>query len=306
LLSVPGALTIKDVSHNGRILIDHLRRRASLMVLEPGAAAERDLSWLDGSQLADISPDGKSVLFTEGAEGGGEKNAAYLWDLSQPEPVRLGEGRAVALSPDSRFAIVLDSSVPNQLTIVPTGAGLPRQLVLKFTPRWATWLPDGKHALVSGVEGDARQRVFEVDLGTGAARALTPTDTWLCATSPDGSEFAVKEGTTGRGLIYSLRGGSPRVIPGVAASTSRDFPLQWSADGRSLYVQATTDTEREAVIDLVDVQTGARKPWKHLTASDPASFFSFEPDIRINRDGTAYAYSCSRFLTDLYVVDNVR
>jgi Tol biopolymer transport system component len=306
LAATPGAMSIMGVSRDGRALINCFRRRSSMTVMQAGASTERDVSWLDYSAIADIAADGRSILFTEEAEGGGARGAVYLWELSKPEPVRLGEGRAIALSQDGRSVIAFDAALPKQLTILPTGAGLPRHVNLPFTLRWATFLPDGDHALMSGMEGTTPQRIFIVDLRNGSSQALTPPNTWLCATSPDGSEFVVKEGSSGRALIYSFRGGAPRVVPGVQALTSRDFPLQWSADGRSLYVQASTDTEREIEIDLVDIGTGTRRPWKRLVASDPASFYSFEPDVRITRDGSAYAYSCPRYLSDLYLVDGLR
>lgn len=303
LARVPGALTIMDISKDGRVLLVYLRRRGSMTAFLPGATAEREIGWLDFSTAAGISDDGRRILFTEQAEGGGANHAVYLRDMSQPEPVRLAEGTAIALSADGQWALTVHPSAPRQFVLVPTGAGLPRKLPLPFTPLSATFLPDGKGALVSGVEGSEPQRVFHLDLTTGATRPITPPLNWLCATSPDGSRFVVKDGT-GHAWIYSLRGDPPRPVPGIAVSTDRDYPLQWSADGRSLFVGASPDNQRDNTIDLVDIASGARRTWKHIAADDPASFYSFNDTI-VTRDGSAYVYSCRRFLTDLYLVDGL-
>src|SRR5262249_62033228 len=67
----PGDQELQDVSPDGRLLLTHWHGRYLMMTLPPGETAERDLSWLDGSILADLSADGQRLLLTEEGEGAG-------------------------------------------------------------------------------------------------------------------------------------------------------------------------------------------------------------------------------------------
>ena len=60
-----------------------------------------------------------------------------------------------------------------------------------------------------------------------------------------------------------------------------------------------------ARITRVDLATGRREAWKELVPPDPAGAQSI-PSIRFSADGKSYAYSVSRVLSDLYVVDGLK
>ena len=68
---IPGTLVIFDIWHDGRVLLARAGRRREVMALYQGQTKERDLSWLDYSYPADLSADGKTVLFDEEGVGGG-------------------------------------------------------------------------------------------------------------------------------------------------------------------------------------------------------------------------------------------
>ena len=114
---------------------------------------ERDLSWLDWSTVADLSADGKTVLFYEWGEGVGAAPIVYARNVDGSDAVRLGAGKALALSPDGRWALALQETSPPQLVLLPTGAGesrpLPAEGLTDFY--WARWFPDGRRILVVGV-----------------------------------------------------------------------------------------------------------------------------------------------------------
>ncbi len=101
---MPGNPTLWDASPEGRLVIAHTDDRA-VVIARSSDADERDLSWLDASWVADLSHDGRLVLFTESGMGGGATMAAYLRRTDGSEAVRLGDGRAMALSPDTKWAI---------------------------------------------------------------------------------------------------------------------------------------------------------------------------------------------------------
>jgi hypothetical protein len=89
------------------------------------------------------------VLFTELQPGGGTGQFAYLRPTDGSPAIRLGEGGALALSPDGKWALALMSS-STRLVALPTGAGEPRDLTrvgfdyaIGVGPlfRTATWFP---------------------------------------------------------------------------------------------------------------------------------------------------------------------
>ncbi|MFY9549924.1 MAG: protein kinase, partial [Thermoanaerobaculia bacterium] len=105
LARVPGALTLHDVSREGRVLLALEHSREGIVGLPPGEGKERDLSWHDWSRPVDLTPDGTTLLFDETGEGGGAAYGVYLRATDGSPAVRLGDGRGLALSPDGRWAL---------------------------------------------------------------------------------------------------------------------------------------------------------------------------------------------------------
>src|SRR5262249_55577893 len=105
LARVTGSLTLRDVNRDGRVLFTHDSTRLGIFALPPGETKERDLSWFDWSLVRDFSLDGKTVLFDESAEGGGPNYSVYLRKTDGSPAVRLGDGAAMAISPDGKWVI---------------------------------------------------------------------------------------------------------------------------------------------------------------------------------------------------------
>ncbi len=118
---VPGNTSLHDIAPDGRAIIARTDDRGGITVRVPGEAAERDLSWLDAAVLADISADGRRILFSETGVAGGPRGSTYLRGTDGSAAVRLGDGYAQALSPDGRWAIVQTESP--HLDVIPTGPG---------------------------------------------------------------------------------------------------------------------------------------------------------------------------------------
>src|SRR5262249_22333966 len=102
---MPGSPWLFDISRDGRVLIDQYSTRLQIAAQPPGENRERDLSWLDGSTLNDLSRDGKRILFTEQFYGGGENSGVYIRGTDGSPAVRLGEGIAFGFSPDMKWAV---------------------------------------------------------------------------------------------------------------------------------------------------------------------------------------------------------
>ncbi len=303
--SAPGITPLHDVSKDGRLLVGRANWRREIVGLAPGEARERNLTWLDWSHPDALSRDGKTLLFDEQNLLDRDGNyTVYLRSTDGAPPVRLGLGSSIALSPDDKWALAVlgKQGQQDELVLLPTGAGEVRQLGRAgITAQFAAWFPDGERLLVSGSEAGHGNRLYVRDLGTSAARAVSPDGVsfFWPALAPDG-RWAVATDAEGTPRLYPMEGGEPRAIPGA---TPDDRPVRWSADGRSIYV--ARGVRAPVVVEIVDVASGQRRPWRELRPPDPAGVVSIGP-IVMTADGSAYAYSYRRLLDDLFLADGLR
>ena len=296
--------TLHDVARDGRVLLARDGVRARMAVLPPGETRERDLSWLDGTIPADIATDGTTLLFMEGGEGGGGAGTVYVGKTDGSPPVRLGEGYALALSPDKRSALATPFGF-SQLVLLPTGAGQARRLERGPIESYQTarFLPDGKRILFAGSEKGRRARLYVQDLAGGAPRPVTTEGVGGgfhgLVVSPDG-RFATGPAPGSGFARYPVGGGSPLPIEGLAEG---EFPVQWNADGRSLFVYRIGDVPGR--IFRLDLSTGRRELWKELVPPDLAGA-NVIPNVQITPDGIAYAYYYGQVLSELYLVEGLK
>ncbi len=297
---VPGVLTLHDIWRDGRVLLARENWRREVIGLSPGENKERDLTCLDWSVPADLSADGKTLLIDEEGEGGGAAYSTYLRKTDGSPAVRLGDGRALALSPDQKWVISRPLSSPGQLFLLPTKAGEPKLLTNDAINHHflVRWFPDGKRILFSGNEPGHGVRLYVQDLAGGKPQPITPEGVRSGSLSPDGKLVAAI-GHDQRGYLYPVEGGEPRPIPGFAAA---DTPIIWSADGRSLYIYRYG--EFPAQIYRLEMETGQKKLWKQLMPSDPAGVNIVIPILA--PDGKSYVYSYRRILSDLYLVEGLK
>jgi serine/threonine protein kinase/Tol biopolymer transport system component len=264
--------------------------------------AERDASWLDWSILAGLSPDGRTILFSETREGGGAKSAVYLRRADSPSPIHLGDGIGDGLSPDGKWALCHQGA---KLVLMPTGTGQPRELAVAGAfDTGAVWLPDSRRVIVAGVIGNSGYRLFVIDTLDETATPISPPNIWsggtrAFAVSPDGRFVA---GMTAEQTIavYAIDGSSATPVSGVEKG---EVPVEWSADGAALFVH--DPTELPARVHRVTLAGGAREPWKEFTPADPAGVYKIAP-LLVTRDGSAYAYNAMRVLSDLYLAEGLK
>ncbi|HEY3202082.1 MAG TPA: hypothetical protein VGL03_00335, partial [Thermoanaerobaculia bacterium] len=296
-----GDQVLQDVSPDGRILLTHWHGRVVLMTLPPGESVERDLSWLDWSELADLSDDGKTLLFSEEGEGAGSPTySVYLRKTDGSPAVRLGEGLACGLSPDGKWALAVRlQPSPAQLVLLPTGAGEPKTVTSDaIVPRIAFWFPDGKRIAFGGSEPGKGGRLYVQDLEGGKPRAVTPEIRQPFVVrrpiSPDGRYLVAVDGQSVS--VYPVEGGDPRPVPGLREG---EKPIRWSADGRSLYVRRIGDTPIR--IFSVDISTGHRQLWKVVAPAAP-------PHVQflITADGKSYVNAHTTNSSDLYLVEGLK
>ncbi len=297
---VPGNLTLHDVSRDGRMLVTRDTQRTEILALPPGETKERDLTWLDWSLPAAISRDGRTVLFSEAGEGGGAGYSVYIRKTDGSPAVRLGEGSAQDLSPDGEWAlaIVHPASDP-QLVAYPTGAGEPKQFpkdgIAVFA---AAFTPDGKRVVISGSETGHGPRVYVRDFAGGKPRAVTPEGYVGFLISPDGRS-TIARGPDRKRYLYPLSRAASR--PWFPSSSTKTM-VQFTADGRFLFVHRRGETPIN--VQRLELATGRRQPWRTLMPTDSAGVSQVLPVM--TPDGSAYALSYERTLSDLFLVGGVK
>jgi Tol biopolymer transport system component len=303
LMRVTGNLTLQDVSPDGKVLIAHDTLRSGILGEAPGADKEKDLSWLDWSNVNALTPDGRRVVFSESGEGGGPGYSTYLRSLDGSPPVRLGDGTGYAISPDGNWvASIVGLTTGGRLVLLPTGAGQPTPLPTEgLHAAGANFLPDGKHLLLTAAEKGHGMRLFLIPVTGGKPRAISPEGYRAVpgTISPDGRVVAVT-GPDRKISLYPLEGGEPAPIAGLA---DLELPLGWTQDGRALYVYKRG--EYPARVFRLDPATGKREFFKELTPPDPAGINTISPP-QITPDGKAYVYSYNRILSDLFLAEGVR
>jgi Tol biopolymer transport system component len=296
----PGSLALTDIAPDGRVLAVVQRRRPLLYGLAPGETRERELSWLDYGQGADISADGRTLLFGEQGEGGGSEYTVYLRGMHGSAPVRLGKGIALALSPDAKQALAVDMTTPMQAVLLPTGAGQPQPL-----PRGPLsqihgggFLPDGKRLVLAANEEGRAPRLYLQELAGGPPKPISPEGTTAGAALPATPDGGFVAGISARRVtLFPIGGGEPKRVPGTLLD---DEPLRFSGDGRVLYVRA-----EDHKIFRIDLASGTRALWKELVreGGGPAGFVA---GAVITPDGKSYAYTFRDDTSTLYVAEGLR
>lgn len=294
----PGSVDVHDVAPDGRVLVAVRHGQPRIFGRAPGETKERDLSWLDWSIVADLSADGRMLLFDEGGLGGGSQYSTYLRALDGSLPVRLGAGHALALSPDGRWALVLDFQA-SQLVLLPTGAGQPRPLprgtVVQFHA--AAFSGDSSRIFIAGNEAGRDGRVWQQDLAGGDPRPLTE-EGQIGLPGPDGTRAAI---FSPQGLKLLTIGSADEPRP-IAGALPGDDVIRFAGEGRSLIVRGPG--EQPARIFRIDLATGGRAVLMELGPGQGAS--GRVSAVAVADDGRSYAYVYNDPLHTLYVAQGLR
>ena len=302
---VPGALTLRDISKSGLVLLSHENVRKGIMGLGPGQVRERDLSWLEWSLPYDLSDDGTTLLLNEQGQATGENYAVCLRKMDGSPVIRLGDGIPRAISPDGKWVI---ANLPREnapLMLLPTGTGQPRNLPSGNASQFGAlfWLPDSRRFVFGASESGSIRRLFLQDIDGGAPRPISPKGMGVRGfiLSADGRTVYVRTAEGGVSAIPSEGGEARPAFPNMdlAAMTL----VRFSGDGKSLYVR---DNGRIPVsLFRIDVASGRRELVRELSPGDPAGLQGIGV-IRLSADGRSYAYGYTRNLSDLYAVEGLK
>jgi WD40 repeat protein len=303
----PGSAVPWDISREGRVLTRDVGSRTEIAATSEGDAGTGKLTWFDFSTAADLSSDGRTLLLFEFGEGVGSRFTSFLRRTNGSEPSRLGEGKALALSPDQKWALTSINEPAPHLRLLPTGVGQPRDLPGGgiYVYHWACWLPDSRRIVFAGDEKNRRRRTYLQDVEGGPPTPFGEEGLRISVVSPDGKWLA---GATddGRALLLSAEGGGkdPKPIRGVEPG---EFLIQWGADGETLYVRGTE--ANPLTLYRVDLRTGKRTLWKQLRPAEETGFVEFGAGprgVRVTPDGRSVVYTYWTEQSNLYVIEGLQ
>lgn len=303
-----GNVGLRDISRDGRVLIQRGIPRTRMVVFADGSEKERDLAWFDSSTAADISSDGKSLLFYDWSPAVGGVRFVYLRKMDgSNDPIRLGQGKALALSPDGKWALAVQESLQPQLVLMPTGPGqqrlLPRGDIIEY--HYATWFPDGQQILFTGLEQGHGLRSYVQDISGGPANPVTEEGVIALLVSPDGKRlvaWAPDGGPDGRYYLSPIDRAKSIPIPGLEIG---EVPIRWSTDGRALYVRGSGGPNVN--IYRIDLSSGRRELRKEIVPDQVGFVILAEPDgVQITPDGKSYAYTYWTAFRDLFLAEGLK
>jgi DNA-binding winged helix-turn-helix (wHTH) protein/Tol biopolymer transport system component len=299
VLTVPGGLSLRDISREGRVLISRDNERLGIVFVGAGETEPRELSWEDWSMVTDISPDGKRILFGAEGETSGFSYQVGLRPTDGSAPVILGPGGAQSLSPDGKWALSIMPPPNDQIVLLPTGAGNPKTLergpVEHYANTGAKWFPDASQIVFVGYEAGHGPRCYTQSVEAGKPRALTTDGMMLCSVSPTGRILALTEDF--RALLYSSQ--SSEQPDKEFKFEQGEIPTAWTSDGKFVYLVRTQ--RASAIITRFEIASGVRSLWKQVPLS-PASTGMKSEAVVITPDGQSYAYTYINHSSDLYLV----
>jgi DNA-binding winged helix-turn-helix (wHTH) protein len=300
ILAGPGRLVLHDAATDGRLLLGRTTRQ--LRIVASSGGVDRELSWLDTSLAAAVTRDGSTVVIGESGQGAGGGYSVFTRRMDGTQAVRLGEGRAMAPSPDGTLVLSVAAAGAPRILVLPTEAGEARTLATGFESiAFAAWFPAGDRIVFVAAEPGHRFRVYAQELRGGPARAVTPEGIAYARplVAPDAlSVVARGEGRDGAWLRHPLGGGAPTPVPGVEPS---DQPIVWTEDGTALFVARNLPGTTITRIDRVQ-GSGARETFRVLHPENGRVMGV----PQVTPDGRTVVYTVEALSSELFEVAGLR
>ena len=302
----PDWLVLHDIASDGRVLVSRNTIQIGLSCQAPGEPRERDLSWQIASVATGLSADGQTVVFNDtlGGRTSSGNAAVFSRNLDGSPAVRLGEGTGGRLSPDKKWVLTQQG---DHLVLLPTGAGSAVALPKGNLGRvgMGAWLGDSKRIVFTGFLDNGPPRGYVQEIHDGALHAITPPDVQLSGRAAVRDQHTILGSDGDQWVLYPLEGGDPRPVSAVAPTNT---PIQWSDDGRFVYVLDPGGAIGPPGIDVfrVELATGRRSLWKTLVHQDPVGLERVRASVLIAPDGRSYCYSYMRRLGNLFILEGLK
>jgi Tol biopolymer transport system component len=294
------AMSLLDISRDGRILLENMETRTKAMFRGPADKDERELSWLDWSLVTSLSRDGKFIVIDESGEGAGSEMQIFLRETNGAPAVLLGpSGQNGSLSPDGKSVVTATPDL-HDIVIYPVGPGQPKRIPMPgYTLNIMGMFPDGKRLWFGGNEPGHGRRVYITDRDGAKPRALTPEASAQASLSPDGKYFLT--GTPAGVHLYPTDGGEPLLVPGMSED---DRIAGWSPDGQEVFIYNRNGIP--AKVQRFNLKTGKRELMREIAPADRAGLEDRLGSVEFTPDGKTYVYSFTQNLSELHLVDGLK
>ena len=298
LLSAPGNIDIQDVLPNGRVLAADVSTRRILMVSTPEHPESRDFTWMDWAYGMRFSADGTQILF--GDQHSGDLYGTFLRNLDGSPAVRLGDGDPMDISADGKWAVSLLPVSPDQLLLLPTGAGAPRQITRSNIDHLsARFLPDGR-IFAAGNEPGHRERTYMIDMN-GNETPLTPEGIRAITPTADGKRLLTINIESREFQMFPLDGGQAQSIPQLQKG---DGPIDFTPGDTAILVRRQRP-DQAIEIWRVELPSGKRTLLRTIPLPE-ISAISMGMQATVSRDGKSYAYQYHPSISTEYVIEGLR
>jgi eukaryotic-like serine/threonine-protein kinase len=297
LLSAPGNVDIQDALPDGRVLVSDLIDRRILMVSTPDFPQPRDFTWMDWAYGVRFSMDGKQILF--GDQHSGAMYGTFLRNLDGSPAVRLGDGDPMDLSADGKWAISRLPVAPNQILLLPVGAGETRQLThSKISHVTSRWLPDGRIFSVGNEPGHP-ERTFLIDT-SGNETPITPEGVRAVAAAADGNRLLVTNSDFSQYQLFAL---DTHQLQPILQLQKGDRVLDFTLDDAALIVRRPG---AQGVVEIWRVElAGSKRTLLRSVPLPEVSSITAGIAVAASRDGKNFATQYSRRMSTEYVLERL-
>lgn len=302
-----GRLMLHDISKGGAALVTDDKIRIQAVVRRDGEEFERDISWHDWTLPRDLTDDGETLLFEEAGFSGGNQLFPYIRKTDGSGVKKIGQGAAIAFSPDARYALLRFHDPQYQLAL----ASLDDDEIklLENDPEnpliqqvFAGFFPSGKRIIFSANDLKGGRGVYVQNIDGGKpVRFTTDQGVQILSShpvSPDG-KFVILTDAENRLALYQSSG----VAIAPLKNLEKGFWLiRWTDDGENLFIWRRGDVP--AIVYKYNLASGKKEEWLKLSPKDTTGV-SRTNAVRLTPDGKTYVYSYVRESSDLFLMEDL-
>jgi Tol biopolymer transport system component len=260
------------------------------------------LSWTTDELSADISPDGRRVVFISNRSG---SNEVWVCNSDGSKPVQLTDIRAGSTgsprwSPDGKV-IAFDSTKSGNSDIYVVGAegGQPRLLTAEtteeVTPRWSR---DGRWIYFGSNRSGTTMQIWKVPSEGGRATQITRDGGMAASESPDGYLYYSAQINQKKGIWRVPLSGGPETL----VTEVTDVWCFWELTDRGIYFIASRHGP-QLTLCLYDLRTRRVKTLAYLEPDfDPSNGVSVSP----NGEWLLFSGDGEIPTSDVMLIDNFR
>jgi eukaryotic-like serine/threonine-protein kinase len=292
-------IRLDDISREGRALVNVENWRLEVAFVPADGKAERRLSLWD-SFLVALSSDGRRVLFTSYTFG----TVAYLRPIDGSSAVKLGQGVALALSPDEKWVLVHPSEGESgELSLLPVGPGKAATVPVAGIDVYAArFLHDGKHIVFTGRASTEKTfRLYRLLLDGGVPEPISKDAVirGLVKVSDDDRFVAAVDGSDIL-TVYPLDGGPPVSLPELGKDAA---PVHWTAEG-DLWVRPNSLREVPNRILRYDIRKRRVLEERSVTLADTTGVMAFF-EVLMAPEDRGFAVGYQRSFGELHILSGL-